>query len=152
MKNYIDTHHICPVSLKGYNIEENKIMLLRNCHEQIHKALDNRMLYTVTRKAKEKTNHKLYMTADDLNYRHDAQRLYFSWINKLPEDIIDIHTQKLNELIKYESNRLQPLARHQKQEYIDNFDDALLCYHIYWGEIAKVMEKVIKKWLSSFIQ
>lgn len=146
---YKDRHHIVPISLKGYDTECNIAEILRTDHELIHQTLDmnSRLFYNLSRLAKEKTNHKLIMSPDDLQYWFDVQNVYFERLNRLPTNIKQIHLEKMLECVKYEHDRLQKLTT-SKLEINKTFDTALIQYHNLWKELASAIQTIFKNWIK----
>jgi len=144
---YKDSHHITPVSLKWYDVPQNIAEILRTDHNLIHQTLDmnSRLFYNLSRIAKEKTNHKILMGPDDLQYRHDVQMVYFERLNRLPQHIKQLHLDKMNELVLYENNRLAKLIKTTTPDLAKTFDTALSDYHTYWKELASVLQAIVKK-------
>ena len=146
---YKDSHHIVPVALKGYDVPQNIAEILRTDHELIHQTLDmnSRLFYNLSRLAKVKTNHKMVMSPDDLQYWYDVQNVYFERLGRLPTQIKKLHIDKMNELVRYENDRLSKITKVTKPTISQNFDAALLQYHDYGKEIAKVLHQIIKNHL-----
>lgn len=148
----MQNHHIVPVSLRGKDIAENIFRLLDSSHSLTHQILDmnSRLFYALSRKAKLKTNHKLLLSPEDLQYRFDTQDLYFERVPRLPKDIKDAHLMKMNELVWYERNRLIKLTNTpitSQQSHI-TFPSALEDYHETQKLIAKELQVIMRLWLS----
>lgn len=145
----LENHHIHPISLKGPDVKENIASILSNKHSDVHRILDmnSRLHYSLVRKAREKTNHKIILSPDDLKYWHDAQELYFERVWRLDWFLRKLHLEKMNQLVGYELWRLKIIWVNHEQEIQTTFQWALKLYHECWIELAKEVNLIFKKWL-----
>lgn len=99
----IEVHHVVPVSLFGIDKDCNKHPLEREIHRELHDILDMKKwtYWRLHRRERIHNNHKSILDSKDLDMRYDLQRSYFSSYSKLPEELQDIHDNKMLEMQKY---------------------------------------------------
>lgn len=146
----IEAHHLIPVSVYGPDVPQNIASITSTKHAEIHKILDmnSRLHYQLVRDARKKTNHKLVMWPDDLKYRHDAQSLYFERVPRLDWFLQKVHLEKMNQLVQYESDRLDKIWIRHHVDYQTKFPLALKNYHLLGLELAKEIQFIFKKGLE----
>lgn len=88
------------------------------------------------------------MWPEDLKYRHDAQSLYFERVPRLDWFLKKTHLEKMNQLVQYESWRLQQLGIKHTPELAKTFKTALDNYHELGLELAKEIQLIFKKGLN----
>ncbi len=85
---------------------------------------------------------------DDLEYRHDAQRLYFERLPRLDWFLRKVHLEKMNQLIWFEADRLTKIW--VKENYVtqQDFNGALNMYHSFQKVLAKEIYDIFRKWFN----
>lgn len=146
----VQNHHIIPISICWPDITQNIATITQRKHDELHRILDmnSRLHYNLVRKAREKTNHKMIIWPDDLEYRHDAQRLYFERLPRLDWFMRKVHLEKMNQLIWFENDRLLKVWVKQNMKQYDSFDEALDWYHSLWKLLAKEIYDIFRKWFN----
>jgi hypothetical protein len=146
----LQDHHIIPISISWPDVKQNIANISESKHLELHRILDmnSRLHYKLVRTARQKTNHKLIMWPEDLKYRHDAQELYFERIPRLDWFLRKLHLEKMNDLVNYESWRIEKLWIKHTPEIATNFITALENYHDLWLQLSKEIQIIFKKWLS----
>ena len=141
-------HHILPISISWPDIPQNIASISHQKHEELHRILDmnSRLHYTLVRKAREKTNHKMILNPDDLEYRHEAQRLYFERLPRLDWFLRKVHLEKMNQLVWYEVERLEKIWIIEEVVMEKDFNEALAKYHNYQKNLALEICNIFKKW------
>lgn len=131
-KNDISNHHVIPVQAWWPNTPENIAEVLESDHKRIHQELDVAWRYFSerTRKQRLKENWHILLTAGDIEWRADIQRVYLEWVDKLPNFLQDLHEVKIWELATSENEKLFRLTwdrmeiilwgiMHNHQMYVD---------------------------------
>lgn len=146
----LQRHHLVPISISWPDIPQNIASITEWKHTELHKILDmnSRLHYALVRKAREKTNHKIILNHEDLEYRHDAQRLYFERLPRLDWFLRKVHLEKMNQLIWYEGERLEKIWIIENVTMEKDFFSALNRYHILQKELAKEISNIFKKWFT----
>lgn len=146
----LENHHIIPVSCKWPWIKENLASISATKHAELHSILDmnSRMHYRLVREARDKTNHRLIIWPEDLKYWHDVQDLYFERVPRLDWFLKKVHLEKMNQLVQYESGRLEQIWIIHKPELCKTFESALDNYHELGIELAKEIQFIFKKGLE----
>lgn len=89
-------HHVYPVSIYGETAKYNLIDLKSQTHYELHRILDIHpsIFGKMTRKIREKTNHKILLSPDDIQMRGDMQNMFFDRIDHLPKYVQQEHVKK----------------------------------------------------------
>lgn len=90
----------------------------------------------------------MILNPDDLEYRHEAQRLYFERLPRLDWFLRKVHLEKMNQLIGYEWERLEKIWIIEKVTNEKDFYDALNRYHVLQKELAAEICNIFKKWFT----
>ena len=89
MKETYENHHCIPVSLIGFDWEENIIRLTQTDHTLVHKTLD--IPYSKLRTFRLRTNHMVYKNSQEFVRELKKVHLsFFSKVNKLPKRLQDM--------------------------------------------------------------
>lgn len=141
-------HHIVPISISGPDVSENIATISERKHQELHRILDmnSRLHYNLIRKAREKTNHKMILSPEDMEYRHDAQRLYFERMPRLDWFTRKLHLEKMNQLIWFEADRLLKVWIKQEYKTQTDFESALNMYHEFWTMLSTEIYNIFKRW------
>lgn len=92
-----EIHHNIPVSLRGTDDINNKRPVDSKDHLLIHK--NQNIHHKTLRHTRLALNDTLMMTPKKLNKIQHLQRMYFSWVNKVPDRLIIPQTESLTKMI-----------------------------------------------------
>lgn len=132
-----EKHHVIPISIGGWDIGQNMIVVSKQEHADIHKTLN--IPYQFIREFREKTNHKLIPDMDYISELRALHCKYFEKVNELGEFIFALHINSIELQIEYIEMKYG-LARCDRPNS-KHFDMRLYQYHdILW----KICQKTLK--------
>jgi hypothetical protein len=88
-----ERHHVIPISIQGWDTQENMIVVSKQDHALIHKTLN--IPYQFIREFREKTNHKLHLDKDFFVELRALHCRYFEYIYSLPNHLLNQHVHSL---------------------------------------------------------
>lgn len=118
-----DNHHVEPISLWWHDMVYNIQEIRRPMHDMIHDILNIPMRsYTKwTRKIREKTNHKLVHTTDYVRMMAELQYQYFSKLDKLPKEVVNMHENKMYQNVEHRQSVANDFIQYDKMEEQEDF-------------------------------
>lgn len=127
MNNKTEKHHVIPISLHGWDVRENIVVVTKEQHARIHRTLN--VPYNYIREFKKKTNHKLFFDKDYFTDLRILHLEYFKRIELLPSDLIDKQTLSMYSQISYIEGMYGVLRSTKIKRVGTNFSFALHLYH-----------------------
>ena len=102
-------HHMIPISLNGRDSGYNIMTIKENAHKQLHRTLDieYRKMAQIKRRIRQKYNHKLITTPDEIDDWTDVQRLFLDRLNHLPIWLQKEHVLKMMEQAQFDREQYE---------------------------------------------
>lgn len=94
-----EMHHVIPVSLYGWDVKANLVLMKKAKHTQVHKTLN--MPYKRIRTFRKKHNHKFKMDVDFVIDLRKLHLVYFKNLPNLPYEVVVAHAQAMFKLCMY---------------------------------------------------
>jgi hypothetical protein len=88
-----ERHHVIPISICGWDSQENMIVVSKDDHSLIHKTLN--IPYQYIREFRERTNHKFHLDKEYFIELRSLHSRYFENVNELGKAIYNQHVHSL---------------------------------------------------------